>query len=188
MQSLIVSLHPELDEVGGCKTIAGRSDESSYDVGPDTYPLVDGVDYDIVLTNTGEAVLASGIARATACAGCSRCLAPVEFDIAGEVEGYYLMQDDTRPADGRDDDEFGFVLPDDTIDLSDALLAALVIETPVVSLCEENCAGLCPRCGKNLNDGPCGCAPEERQDGRVNPFAVLKNLDLGEEGADLGSR
>lgn len=188
MQSLIVSIRPELEEIGGCKTVAGKLAEPSYAVGPDTYPLVDGVDYDIVLTNTGEAVLASGIVRGTALTECSRCLAPVEFDIAGEVEGYYLIQRDARPADGRDDDEFSYILPDDTIDLADALLAALVIETPVVSLCDDECVGLCPRCGKNLNEGPCGCSPEVDEGGRSNPFEVLKDLDLGSDGSDRGTR
>ena len=45
-------------------------------------------------------------------------------------------------------------------------------------LCDEECKGLCPTCGANLNDGPCGCAPAEDagDDAPPNPFAVLKDF------------
>jgi len=179
MRELIVSVHPALDDPGSTIVVADHLPLAEYHVGQDVYALVDGVDYDIVLTNTGEAILVTGMARATAQGECARCLAPVTFDLAGEVEGYYLLSSEASPVDDREEDEFDFVGPDETIDLTDAVLAALVIETPLVLLCREDCAGLCPRCGHDLNEGPCDCPPEEPADDPVNPFAVLKDLDLG---------
>ena len=57
--------------------------------------------------------------------------------------------------------------------------AALLLEFPLVPLCDEECKGLCPTCGANLNEGPCGCAPAEGDGGDdvpPNPFAVLKDF------------
>ncbi len=70
---------------------------------------------------------------------------------------------------------------DRIIDLEPLLNAAVLLETPLMPLCRPECLGLCPTCGANLNDGPCGCAPGSAEPFRENPFAVLKNLDLGVE-------
>ena len=57
----------------------------------------------------------------------------------------------------------------------------LLMETPFVVLCREDCKGLCPVCGENLNEHDCGHAAliAERR-AASNPFAVLASLDLGE--------
>lgn len=78
---------------------------------------------------------------------------------------------------------------DRTIDLSGALLSAIVMETPFVVLCREDCAGLCPVCGANLNEEDCGHAAElaeqrERERAESSPFSALAGLDLGGEGSD----
>ena len=60
-------------------------------------------------------------------------------------------------------------------------MAGVLIELPLVALCDEECLGLCPQCGKNLNEGPCDCKPKDEEDDfSQNPFAVLKNLDLSD--------
>ena len=52
--------------------------------------------------------------------------------------------------------------------------------TPFVILCKEDCKGLCPTCGADLNEGPCACDSSDDID-PDNPFAVLKNLKFNEE-------
>ena len=46
----------------------------------------------------------------------------------------------------------------------------VILAAPIQSLCHETCAGLCPRCGQNLNEGRCACASEPVN----NPFRVLR--------------
>ena len=103
------------------------------------------------------------------------------MDIAGEIEEYFLFQE-PEDADAYEDG-FELVGPDRTVDLSGPIWDAMVMDTPFVILCRPDCAGLCPTCGANLNEGPCGCAERaEREclEGDDNPFAVLRGLDLGE--------
>ena len=45
----------------------------------------------------------------------------------------------------------------DSVDLDELLRMDILLEIPSKFLCREDCKGLCPSCGKNLNDGPCGC-------------------------------
>jgi uncharacterized protein len=60
------------------------------------------------------------------------------------------------------------------MNVADEVRQAFLLALPPKPLCRADCRGLCPRCGKNLNGGPCACPPE----GRVSPFDVLKNIRI----------
>ncbi|MBO4331230.1 MAG: DUF177 domain-containing protein [Oscillospiraceae bacterium] len=53
-----------------------------------------------------------------------------------------------------------FLLDGDFVDLDEIAADAFVLGMDSKILCSEDCMGLCPRCGKDLNDGPCGCGAE----------------------------
>ena len=50
-----------------------------------------------------------------------------------------------------------FPLDGDGIDVNEVLETCFILETESQILCRPDCAGLCPNCGRNLNEGPCGC-------------------------------
>lgn len=61
-----------------------------------------------------------------------------------------------------------------TLDLDPIYREQLLLALPMNALCEESCAGLCSRCGQNLNDAKCGCDVRE-----VDPrLAALQNVKL----------
>jgi uncharacterized protein len=43
------------------------------------------------------------------------------------------------------------------LDVSEEAREVLILELPIAPRCREDCRGLCPRCGAELNEGPCGC-------------------------------
>ena len=189
MQSVIFALDARLGEAGDTLPLKGHLDESSYTLGEREFSLPSGIDYDLVLTNAGEGILATGILTTHVVGTCDRCLSPAEFDVDGEVDEYYLFEEPEDTGDGDDDDEldFSLVSDDNTIDLSDALLSTLVMETPYVVLCRPNCKGLCPVCGVNLNEEDCGHAAQIEEDRlKSSPFAVLASLDLDRQESDKG--
>ena len=49
---------------------------------------------------------------------------------------------------------------DSVVDLTEEVREAMILTFPGYPICRESCKGLCPKCGKNLNDGPCGCRAE----------------------------
>lgn len=181
MQPVIFALDERLDNPGDTLPWAGHLDETGYTLGQD-FTLPEGIDFDIALTNAGEGILASGILRAHVKGTCDRCLEDAEFDVSAEVDEYYLFEEPEH-VEGEDDDvEFSLVSEDHTIDLSDAFLSALVMETPFVVLCREDCKGLCPVCGANLNEEDCGHAAQREQERMAaSPFAALAGLDLDQE-------
>ena len=74
---------------------------------------------------------------------------------------------------GEENEEYPeyFVLEGNEIDLDEILSTCLILDMETKFLCKEDCKGLCPTCGRNLNLGPCGC--RKQTDPR---FAVLEQL------------
>ncbi len=113
--------------------------------------------------------------------GCSRCLKDFDTPLASDFALTY-----TREVPGLmdvlDDDEIELKLEEigllyfrgEEIDLQQGIQEQVLMAIPLQPLCTEDCKGLCPQCGSNLNQNDCGCAQETRS----NKFAVLKNLKL----------
>jgi len=127
-----------------------------------------------------EPVLASGTVRNTAgvlvmkglittCihGTCDRCA--TDFDRKMEIPIDAVLV--TELANEENEDEWVFPLEADTADLDDIVRTVFVLNMDSKLLCKEDCAGLCCKCGKNLNSGPCGCQKE------LDPrFAALRQL------------
>ena len=69
----------------------------------------------------------------------------------------YLFQSNfSEPEDEKED--IVYLHPDtDKIELDSDVRDFAILAVPMKRLCSENCKGLCPRCGENLNDGSCNC-------------------------------
>ena len=117
------------------------------------------------IVNTAGVLTARGSIDAEMTCWCDRCGA--EFRLCKHVDVDAPIVPDTEEADEGE----AFVLEGDWLDLDDLLETVFILNMDTKFLCREDCKGLCPSCGKNLNDGPCGCRPEP--DPR---FAVLEQL------------
>ncbi len=95
---------------------------------------------------------------------CDRC--GEEFDFFKQTR-----LDATIVEENPEDDPDLFVLQGNEIDLDEILSTCFILDMETKFLCREDCKGLCPTCGKNLNLGPCGCRKP------IDPrFAVLEQL------------
>lgn len=177
--SVAVDLSDRLENPGESYQLSGHIDVDGCAVGEKELTLPEGASYDVVFTNAGDGILVTGIVRASVTGECDRCLEPAAFEVAGEIEEYYLFEEPEDPESYEDG--FELIGPDRVIDLGDAISDAVVMDTPFVVLCQPDCKGLCPTCGANLNEGDCGCAEAAEQawvDSDENPFAALKGLKL----------
>ena len=181
MQPVLYALDDRLANAGDTVSYAGHLNEDSYELGEHEFSLPMGIDFDLVLTNAGEGILVTGMLRADAVGTCDRCLEDAHLSLNAEVDEYYLFEEPVISADDVDEADYVLVNADKTIDLAEALLPSLVMETPYVVLCKSDCKGLCPVCGCNLNEEDCGHAAQieqKREEEKLasNPFAALKNL------------
>ncbi len=62
--------------------------------------------------------------------------------------------------------------PDFTLELDEVVISDIILHYPQKYLCKDDCRGLCPKCGKNLNEGDCGC-DRTQVDSRLE---ILKQL------------
>ena len=181
-ESLTIQVPDELFAPAESSAFEGVWELPLLAAGPDEYRFDAPLAWRVDVTNTGEALLVAGEVGGRARGTCSRCLEEFEIDLAGEVEGYFLIEEGAEPPEDLDGDEFQTLGRDHVIDLEPLLSAGLLLELPLKPLCSPECKGLCFTCGANLNEGPCGCdrrdadADAEAAAGANNPFAVLKDF------------
>jgi uncharacterized protein len=110
------------------------------------------------LTGTGQ-LLVRGKMRAAFGIPCRRCLASVRVVLVEDLDLLWVPEE---ALDGEEDGEIRF-LParEATVDLEDALREELFLRIPTWCVCRDDCAGLCPSCGRNLAEGPCSCSKDE---------------------------
>ena len=84
---------------------------------------------------------------------CRRCINPFEVDITTTLDLLFSIGDESSDSD-EDDERY---YDGETLDISEDIRRALVLEIPTWSLCSETCKGLCPECGTDLNTTECSC-------------------------------
>lgn len=134
--------------------------------------LNDPVRFENVVANgeffgAGESKISvRGEVSATVISRCAKCLEPVEMPLNAQVDALFVHEPDPEDPDL-------YTYESSKVDLTDAVRDALLLEMPYRFLCSENCKGLCPNCGINLNLGTCTC-----QEGLnvTNPFSALKAI------------
>ncbi len=178
----IIAIPEALLETAATRHFEGTLDLAELAAGPDTYTFAAPVTWSVEATNTGDAILIQGTAAGDATTQCARCLEDVTSGLEGDIEGYFLIggEEEAETPEDMEGDEFDFLPDNRKIDLVPLIVAALLLEVPLVPLCDDDCKGLCPQCGANLNEGPCGCSRDEA-DVEASPFAALKNFDFGDK-------
>jgi uncharacterized protein len=110
------------------------------------------------------AIAVRGVVSAPWVGECRRCLKPIRGELRAEVEELFVRdaeEGETYPIEG------------DQIDLTAMAREAVVLALPNAPLCRENCLGLCPDCGADLNDGPCAC-PAAPTDSRWSALDAMR--------------
>ena len=115
------------------------------------------------LMRTDRGILVKGRLHTEIELTCSRCLSLFNYPLALDIEEEYFPTIDTitgmsLPAP---DDPGSFTIDESNIlDLTEAIRQYALLSIPMKPLCAEDCAGLCPACGGNLNQTLCNCPPK----------------------------
>lgn len=122
------------------------------------------------VVNTAGVLTLTGELEAHMLCRCDRCGS--EFALSKRLELEVPLSADMT--DESDDAEV-FPLDGDGIDLDEVLSAVFILNTDSKLLCSDGCKGLCPACGKNLNEGPCSCT--KPVDPRLAVLGQLLDID-----------
>ena len=133
----------------------------------ESHPVSEPVLAEGVVRNTAGVLVMTGSLHTTIHGVCDRCAS--DFDKFVEFPLDVVLV--TELSNEENEDEWVFPLEGDSADLEDIVRTVFVLNLDSKLLCKPDCKGLCCRCGKNLNDGPCNCQKE------LDPrFAALKQL------------
>ena len=117
--------------------------------------------------NTAGVLELTGELTTTLHGVCDRCASEFTRAVQIPIHAVLVSEEELEQAE----DEWVFGIHDGCADLTDIITTAFVLNMDSQLLCSPDCKGICFRCGKNLNEGPCGCRKEP--DSR---FAVLQQL------------
>jgi len=117
---------------------------------------------DLVIEKCGTTLRVRGALSFTALQECSRCLNDFECAVSQPLELFYRtgkLEDALvgKEAELTSDDLNVIAYRGNEIDLWPDLREAMVLALPMKPLCSEDCRGICPTCGKDLNNGECRC-------------------------------
>ena len=105
---------------------------------------------DALLEWVSDGLLATGTVDGSWEAPCRRCLKPARGELRVDFQELF----EASPREGET-----YRLGHDSIDLEPLANEALTLNLPLAPLCQEDCRGLCPTCGADLNIGDCDCPP-----------------------------
>ena len=114
---------------------------------------------------------------------CGRCLELFQIPVDSAFELRYVPQDQNAGEGEREIDEDDLTTAyytDQTIDLGALMTEQFQLALPMKPLCSDDCKGLCPECGANLNKTTCGCAPKW-QDPRLGALRGLLDTSRGRD-------
>lgn len=133
------------------------------------------VRWDVDLQRRGDCYHLQGRWHARADRHCSRCNVCFEWGMQGEsLRDYHLAATDHGVDADGDACLDEALTPPGRVTLLDVLREDIWLAWRPVVMCRADCKGLCPYCGKSLNEGPCACPVDEGD----HPFAVLRTLKL----------
>lgn len=131
------------------------------------FPVTEPVAAEGTVRNTAGVLVMQGSVRTCLHGVCDRCAADFSRDVSFPIDAVLV----TELANEENEDEWVFPLQGESADLEEIVRTVFVLNMDSKLLCMPDCRGICCRCGKNLNEGPCTCRKEP--DPR---FAALRQL------------
>ena len=138
------------------EAVEGVLDDAVLDLHDEYLRPFAGIRYRLSVQLVGRELLARGELEQDFEAVCSRCGA--DFDFTVTVPDFLASFETDEKTE--------------IVDLTDELRQSIILALPTYPVCRADCRGVCPTCGRNLNEGPCACVHEER-DGRWGALDAL---------------
>lgn len=135
----------DLKEIGGRKQLSLELEFHNLEFVDREIEIKDSVNLDLEIFNTSDSFVVKGKLKTELILSCSRCLkkysSPIELDIS----------EDVLKSEMEDLEE---------LYLDDIIVDNIILSLPMKPLCSDDCKGICPECGQNLNEGECDCEVE----------------------------
>lgn len=148
-----IKLTDALNEPGGKVSVSGDINTDNFIYHGDEYEFACAPHFNGTLTNNSQELVLAGTVKAEFYAKCARCLEKTRQTLDYGVEEVFVRES------GNDDSD-AVIFSGDEIEPDEVIMSGFFVNAPSRYLCSEDCKGLCPECGANLNKGECGCNRE----------------------------
>ena len=165
---MLLGLSEIMDRPGASVAFSVDVDLSDLRYG-NSYPVTEPVKAEGQVRNTAGVLVMTGLISTTIHGTCDRCATDFHREENFPIDVVLV----TELANEENEDEWVFPLEGDSADLDDIVRTVFVLNLDSKLLCKEDCKGLCPKCGTNLNTGTCTC---QEGDDDLNPFAALRSI------------
>lgn len=144
-----------------------------------------GLSLDLWLESSPDGIRVKGKVRGTVGMECTRCLKEYRQELDIDVDEFYRRpglgaaagEGGRLPREVEVPEEDAYLIEENTVDLNILVNDAVLLSMPIKHLCSLDCRGLCPRCGKELNQGPCDCRGDD-----IDPRLEVLRALLEDEG------
>ena len=135
----------DLKDIGGRKKVSLELEHHDLEFVNRKIEIEKPIQLELEIFNTRDSFAVEGTLKAELILSCSRCLkkysSPVELDIS----------EDVLKSEMEDEEE---------LYLDEIIVDNIILSLPMKPLCSDDCKGICPECGQNLNEGECDCEVE----------------------------
>lgn len=163
---MVLNLKGVFECEGYNKDFSYDLDMSDYEESAGDFPFKDPVHVDINLHNRAGVVNLHVSTKSIYSTVCDRCCEPLKEQLDVVFDNVLV-----REICGDGENEDLIKVEGDSFSVDELIRSNIILNIPMKHLCREDCKGLCPICGKNLNKGSCSCVKENN-----SPFNVLKDL------------
>ena len=119
---------------------------------------INAVKGEVTLIRTNRGLMAKGEITASVTGTCSRCIRSIDYEVSYDFEEECLPSVNASEALSLPDQTDSITIDESKrVDLSEVIRQSPLRTMPVKPLCRPDCAGICPSCGHDLNQGPCRC-------------------------------
>ena len=171
---MVIDVSSILKEFGGKIGFDDKAEIPDLNFGGSDYRFNEPLSVKGGVSNTGGTLVLKADVSGTVATQCARCMkdidVPIEFTISET-----LMQSDEGDAISEDEDII--VFEGNTVDINEIVEDNFIMNLSPRYLCREDCTGLCPKCGKDLNEGECGCEDDEIDPRWAALADMIKNED-----------
>ncbi len=141
------------------------------------YEFSDPVSVRLQINRSEDQYIIRGRVATRAHTRCVKCLEAFELSVDEEIGWVVQVASDSKMlAEEEELEDFWFIQKGESqLDITSRVREMVLVSLPDHPTCREDCRGLCPHCGKNLNAGPCDCRNNEPD----HRWAQLKDLVRG---------
>jgi uncharacterized protein len=167
---MTIDISDILKELGGRKSVDVELDLSDVDFLGENYKFVSPVTVKGYVSNNGESFILRADCSAKVQTQCGRCMKDIVVPVDFSVDENLMQNNGEEIAD-----EDVIVFDGTAFELDEIIVDDFLLNVNGRYLCKDDCKGLCPKCGADLNEGDCGCEEDNIDPRWAGLLDIMKN-------------